>query len=111
MNRKSSYVGLISIILIFSIYTIKIKAENNCEQCQKDIQTKDKKRNELIRIQTLIQKNQEYIKNHNETSVIIKINSNILLASLTREALETEIEHLQMQISKCGECNDLKIRK
>ena len=75
-----------------------------CKRCLNLALAKESKEREIARLESIISKNQEVMQKNRSASALIKINSNILLGSLNKEALKTELEGILNQYRGCQSC-------
>jgi|GEM_PF-4309553 len=85
-------------------FSCKRCSYEQCKRCLNLSLEKENKEKEIARLESIIKKNQEVMQKNRSASALIKINSNILLGSLNKEALKTELEGILNRYRGCQQC-------
>jgi hypothetical protein len=103
VNSSKSYF----LFFLSTFLSIAVQAQN-CPGCVKNTEDLKVKNKELERINTLLVKNKEVLQVANEkkeSSLIVKIQNNLVLGMIKRDTVDAEIELLKIELKDCGVCN------
>ncbi len=107
-------VGFLLFLSSFNSALVVGAAEYRCSKCKQKLCDRCERMNVMLkqkvkerdRLNIIIGLNKEALKARKDASGIIKINSNLLLASVTKDALDNEIANFDGLISECGSCRE-----
>ncbi len=102
---------MILYIMIHAFSSFALAQQNCPGPCTPVMKSLSTKETELQRVQTILQKNEEYLKKNTSisASISVKIRSNILISRLQIETVQNEKTMIEKTIKQQG-CSGCKIK-